>query len=247
VGAVQQAPAPCWRPALFPDREENARRVAANTLGPLTSHCSVPLTLSCNDGNRFPASLREQPYRIRGIDLGVSGKINRTSGASSGGPRFLMQRKVTKSELFFPPANTHAVQPRTLAFPVANVAHKERRAHPAACFTKVPNLTVLGVGRPRQVPYRSKIYGRPFSSASKPGHLESRATGGFDVFGEAPRSTRTGSGSVSSNNNLRQRYDDGAVPSAAPFSSWKSPGTRPAPIWFSSAALLMESLTMCHS
>ena len=87
VGAVRQAPAGDRR--AVPDREGQRARVAEHHSAARDATCPYP-----RRPERYPVS-RGAAYRIRGIDLGVGGKI--TDKWSIFGGLVLMESEVTKS------------------------------------------------------------------------------------------------------------------------------------------------------
>ncbi|MFL6791754.1 MAG: TonB-dependent receptor [Bradyrhizobium sp.] len=154
--------------ALFQTEKENAResRNIANA-GAATSDCPYPAgttgSLSCISAGAA--------YRIRGIDLGVGGKI--TDKWSLFGGLVLMQSEVTKSLI---PSPQPLIYPTNVGRPLANVAHQS-----FSLLTKYQLTDVWEIGG--QAVYRSKMYGGTFLAANQGTSIPSYWR--FDAFVEA--------------------------------------------------------------
>ena len=147
VGAVRPAPAGDGR--AVPDREGQCARVAERHSA-TRRHCPYPPVrrhVSCITAGAA--------YRIRGIDLGVGGKI--TDKWSVFGGLVLMQSEVTKS--LVPPANP-SLYPTNVGLPLANIAHQS-----FSLLTKYQLTDVWELGG--QAVYRSKIYGGTLLAANQ--------------------------------------------------------------------------------
>ena len=170
--------------ALFQTEKENAREsrnvnsaAAANAV----PGCSYNLPAGSGNVSCITAGAA---YRIRGIDLGVGGKI--TDKWSVFGGLVLMQSEVTKS---LAPSPQPLLFPTNVGLKLANVAHQS-----FSMLTQVQAHRRLGDRRAGGVPLgdvRRNVPGR------EPGHSSSRATGGSTPSSRR-RSTRTGRRSCSS-------------------------------------------------
>jgi catecholate siderophore receptor len=154
--------------ALFQTEKENAResRNIANA-GAATADCPYPAnttgTVSCITAGAA--------YRIRGIDLGVGGKI--TDKWSVFGGLVLMQSEVTKSLV---PSAQPLLFPTNVGLKLANVAHQS-----FSLLSKYQLTDVWEVGA--QAVYRSQMYGGTFLAANQGTSLPSFWR--FDTFVEA--------------------------------------------------------------
>jgi catecholate siderophore receptor len=141
-------------------------------------------------------------YRIRGIDLGVAGKI--TDKWSVFGGLVLMESKVTKS--LIPPANT-ILYSTNVGLPLSNIAHQS-----FSLLSKYQVTDIWELGG--QAVYRSKIYGGTFLAANQgtqiPGYWR------FDAFAEA-RIDKNWKVKLFLNNVFNKTYYDALYQSAAPF------------------------------
>jgi catecholate siderophore receptor len=185
--------------ALFQTTKENAREAfnvtsAANQ----TAACPYPgSTVSCIMGGAS--------YYVRGIDLGVTGKL--TDKWSVFGGLVLMQSKVTQSNV--PAAN----MPQTLLYttnvglPLANVAHQS-----FSMLTKYQLNDTWELGG--QAVYRSKIYGGTLLAANQGTQIPSYWR--FDAFAEA-KINKNWQVKLFVNNIFDKRYYDALYQSATPF------------------------------
>jgi catecholate siderophore receptor len=154
--------------ALFQTEKENAResRNIANA-GAATAECPYPAnttgTVSCITAGAA--------YRIRGIDLGIGGKI--TDKWSVFGGLVLMQSEVTKSLV---PSPQPLLYPTNVGLKLANVAHQS-----FSLLSKYQLTDVWEVGA--QAVYRSQMYGGTFLAANQGTSLPSYWR--FDTFVEA--------------------------------------------------------------
>ena len=136
--------------ALFQTEKENARELRNMTnAGNATPDCpsSTGCTTSCISAGAA--------YRIRGIDLGVGGKI--TDKWSVFGGLVLMQSEVTKSLV---PSPQPLLYPSNVGLKLANVAHQS-----FSMLTKYQLTDVWELGG--QAVYRSKMYGGTFLAANQ--------------------------------------------------------------------------------
>ena len=145
--------------ALFQTNKDNARE--AQNVGSAAAAAAVP-------GCSYPAGTTGNvscitagaAYRIRGIDLGVGGKI--TDKWSVFGGLVLMESEVTKS---LAPSADPILYPTNVGLPLANVAHQS-----FSMLTKYQLTDVWELGG--QAVYRSKIYGGTLAGR-QPGHVDS--------------------------------------------------------------------------
>ena len=157
--------------ALFQTTKDNAREAfnvtsAANA----TPNCPYPAgttgSISCIIGGAA--------YYVRGIDLGVTGKI--TDKWSVFGGLTLMQSQVTKSNV--PTANLPQplLYTTNVGLPLANIAHQS-----FSLLTKYQLTDVWELGG--QAVYRSKIYGGTLLAANQGTSIPNYWR--FDTFAEA--------------------------------------------------------------
>ncbi|MEY9169484.1 outer membrane receptor for monomeric catechols [Bradyrhizobium elkanii] len=186
--------------ALFQTEKENAREsqnvnnaTAAAALG-----CSYPTGTTGN----ISCITAGAAYRIRGIDLGVGGKI--TDKWSVFGGLVLMQSAVTRS--LAPPANT-ILYSSNVGLPLANVAHQS-----FSMLTKYQLTDMWEVGG--QAVYRSKVYGGTLLAANQGTSIPSYWR--FDAFAEA-KIDKHWTMKLFVNNIFDKRYYDALYQSAAPF------------------------------
>jgi catecholate siderophore receptor len=185
--------------ALFQTNKDNARE-AFNVTGTATQTASCPY-----QGATASCIIAGSAYYVRGIDLGVGGKI--TDKWSVFGGLVLMQSRVTQSNV---PA---AAMPAPLLYqtnvgrPLANVAHQS-----FSLLTKYQLNDTWELGG--QGVYRSKIYGGTLLAANQgtsiPGYWR------FDAFAEA-RINQNWKVKLFVNNIFDKRYYDALYQSAAPF------------------------------
>ncbi len=183
--------------ALFQTEKENARESRNVTAATATAAC--PYTATSGNVSCISAGAA---YRIRGIDLGVGGKI--TDKWSVFGGLVLMQSEVTKS--LIPPANTN-LYISNVGLPLANVAHQS-----FSMLSKYQLTDVWELGG--QAVYRSKIYGGTFLAANQGTSIPSYWR--FDVFAEA-KINKNWQLKLFVNNIFDKRYYDALYQSAAPF------------------------------
>jgi catecholate siderophore receptor len=184
--------------ALFETEKENARESRNITAATATAACPYPAnttgTVSCISSGAA--------YRIRGIDLGVGGKI--TDKWSLMGGLVLMQSEVTKS--LIPPANT-LLYATNVGLPLANVAHQS-----FSLLTKYQLTDVWELGG--QAVYRSKIFGGTYLAANQGTSLPSYWR--FDTFVEA-KLDKNWTAKLFVANLFNKLYYDALYQSAAPF------------------------------
>ncbi|MGJ4939771.1 TonB-dependent receptor [Bradyrhizobium sp. HKCCYLS1011] len=184
--------------ALFQTEKENAREAQNVTAATATATCPYPAgttgTVSCITAGAA--------YRIRGIDLGVGGKI--TDKWSVFGGLVLMQSEVTKS--LAPPANT-ILYTTNVGRPLANVAHQS-----FSMLTKYQLDDTWEIGG--QAVYRSKIYGGTLLAANQGTSIPSYWR--FDAFAEA-KIDKHWTAKLFVNNIFDKRYYDALYQSSAPF------------------------------
>ena len=184
--------------ALFQTEKDNARESRNITAATATATCPFPTgatgTVSCITAGAA--------YTIRGIDLGVGGKI--TDKWSIFGGLVLMQSEVTKS--LIPPANT-TLFTTNVGLPLANVAHQS-----FSLLTKYQLTDVWELGG--QAVYRSRIYGGTFLAANQGTSIPSYWR--FDTFAEA-KINKNWKVKLFVNNIFDKRYYDALYQSAAPF------------------------------
>jgi catecholate siderophore receptor len=174
--------------ALFQTEKDNARE-------------SVNSTQPGVAGN-VPIISAGAAYRIRGIDLGVGGKI--TDKWSVFGGLVLMQSEVTKS--LVAPADP-ALYTTNVGLPLANVAHQS-----FSLLSKYQLTDVWELGG--QAVFRSKIYGGTLLAANEGTSLPSYWR--FDAFAEA-KIDKNWTAKLFVNNIFNKLYYDALYQSAAPF------------------------------
>lgn len=183
--------------ALFQTEKENARESRNITAATATATC--PYTATTGTVSCISAGAA---YRIRGIDLGVGGKI--TDNWSVFGGLVLMQSEVTKS--LIPPANTTLYR-SNVGLPLSNVAHQS-----FSLLSKYQLNDTWELGG--QAVYRSKIYGGTFLAANQGTSIPSYWR--FDAFAEA-KINQNWQVKLFVNNIFDKRYYDALYQSAAPF------------------------------
>ena len=156
--------------ALFQTEKENARE--AQNVG----SAAVATPLGCTYAPVAPATTVScitagAAYRIRGIDLGVGGKI--TDKWSLSGGLVLMQSEVTKS---LAPSPNLALYPTNVGRPLANIAHQS-----FSLLSKYQFNDIWELGG--QAVYRSQIYGGTLLAANQGTSIPSYWR--FDAFAEA--------------------------------------------------------------
>jgi len=187
--------------ALFQTTKENAREAqnvgstaAAAALGCTYAPAAPATTVSCITAGAA--------YRVRGIDLGVGGKI--TDKWSVFGGLVLMQSEVTKS--LAPPANS-TLYASNVGRPLANIAHQS-----FSLLSKYQLNDTWELGG--QAVYRSKIYGGTLLAANQGTSIPSYWR--FDAFAEA-KINKNWQLKLFVNNIFDKRYYDALYQSAAPF------------------------------
>jgi len=141
-------------------------------------------------------------YRIRGIDLGMSGKL--TDKWSVFGGLVLMQSDVTQSLV---PSPQPLLYPTNIGLKLANVAHQS-----FSLLTKYQLTDVWEIGG--QAVYRSKMYGGTFLAANQGTELPSYWR--FDTFVEA-RIDPNWTAKLYVANLTNKLYYDALYQSATPF------------------------------
>ena len=141
-------------------------------------------------------------YRIRGIDLGMGGKI--TDKWSVFGGLVLMQSEVTKSLV---PSPQPLIYPTNVGRPLANVAHQS-----FSLLTKYQLTDIWELGG--QAVYRSKMYGGTFLAANQGTSIPDYWR--FDVFAEA-KIDQNWTAKLFVNNITNKLYYDALYQSATPF------------------------------
>jgi catecholate siderophore receptor len=141
-------------------------------------------------------------YRIRGIDLGVGGKI--TDKWSVFGGLVLMQSEVTKSLI---PSPQPLLYPSNAGLKLANVAHQS-----FSMLSKYKLTDVWEIGG--QAVYRSEMYGGTFLAANQGTSIPSFWR--FDAFVEA-KVDKNWTAKLFVNNITNKIYYDALYQSATPF------------------------------
>lgn len=189
--------------ALFQTEKENAREAqnitAATPAANIPAGCSYSPPAGVTSVSCITAGAA---YRIRGIDLGVGGKI--TDKWSVFGGLVLMQSEVTKS---LAPSPQPLLYPTNVGRPLANIAHQS-----FSMLTKYQLTDVWELGG--QAVYRSQIYGGTLLAANQgtsiPGYWR------FDAFAEA-KVDKHWTVKLFLNNIFDKRYYDALYQSATPF------------------------------
>ena len=185
--------------ALFQTEKENARESQniANA-GAATATCPYPAgttgTVSCISAGAA--------YRIRGIDLGIGGKI--TDKWSVFGGLVLMQSEVTKSLV---PSPQPLLFPTNVGLKLANVAHQS-----FSLLTKYQLTDVWELGA--QAVYRSEMFGGTFLAANQGTSIPSFWR--FDTFVEA-KLDKNWTAKLFVANITNKLYYDALYQSATPF------------------------------
>jgi catecholate siderophore receptor len=188
--------------ALFQTTKDNAREAFnVTSTATATANCPYPAgttgSISC--------IIAGSAYYVRGIDLGVTGKI--TDKWSVFGGLTLMQSKVTKSNV--PTAN----MPQPLLYttdvglPLANIAHQSFNL-----LTKYQVTDRLELGG--QATYKSKIYGGTLLAANEGTSIPSYWR--FDTFAEF-KIDKNWTAKVFVNNIFNKLYYDALYQSGTPF------------------------------
>jgi catecholate siderophore receptor len=187
--------------ALFQTTKDNAREaqnVSSAAAAAAVPGCSYPAGTTGNASCITAGAA----YRIRGIDLGVSGKI--TDKWSVFGGLVLMQSEVTKS---LAPSPNVVLYPSNVGLPLANVAHQS-----FSMLSKYQLDDTWELGG--QAVYRSKIYGGTLLAANQGTSIPSYWR--FDAFAEA-RIDKNWKVKLFVNNIFNKLYYDALYQSAAPF------------------------------
>jgi catecholate siderophore receptor len=187
--------------ALFQTEKENAREaqnVASVAAAAKIPGCSYPVGTTGNASCITAGAA----YQIRGIDLGVGGKI--TDKWSVFGGLVLMQSEVTKS--MAPPADA-SLYITNVGLPLANVAHQS-----FSMLSKYQLTDVWELGG--QAVFRSKIFGGTLLAANQGTSIPSYWR--FDTFLEA-RIDKNWKVKLFVNNLFNKLYYDALYQSAAPF------------------------------
>ena len=188
--------------ALFQTEKENARESQnVNSIATANAIPGCSYNLPAGSGN-VSCITAGAAYRIRGIDLGVAGKI--TDKWSVFGGLVLMQSEVTKSLV---PSPQPLLFPTNVGLPLANVAHQS-----FSMLTKYQLTDVWEIGG--QAVYRSKMYGGTFLAANQGTTLPSYWR--FDTFVEA-KVNKNWTAKLFVANLTNKLYYDALYQSATPF------------------------------
>ncbi|WGR96900.1 TonB-dependent receptor [Bradyrhizobium sp. ISRA443] len=187
--------------ALFQTEKENAREAQNITPTTGTATCPYPVTNPPTTGT-VSCITAGAAYRIRGIDLGVGGKI--TDKWSVFGGLVLMQSEVTKS---LAPSPQPLLYPTNVGRPLANVAHQS-----FSVLSKYQLTDMWEIGG--QAVYRSKVYGGTLLAANQGTSIPSYWR--FDAFAEA-KVDKHWTVKLFVNNIFDKRYYDALYQSATPF------------------------------
>ena len=188
--------------ALFQTTKDNARE-AFNVTGPGNATASCPYLIGTTGS--ISCIVAGASYYVRGIDLGVAGKI--TDKWSVFGGLVLMQSQVSQSNV------PHANIPQPLLFtsnvglPLANVAPQS-----FSMLSKYQLNDTWELGG--QAVYRSKIYGGTLLAANQGTQIPSYWR--FDAFAEA-KVDKHWTVKLFVNNIFNKTYYDALYQSAAPF------------------------------
>jgi catecholate siderophore receptor len=187
--------------ALFETTKENARE--AQNVGSTAAAAALGCTYAPPSGTTTVSCITAgAAYYVRGIDLGVGGKI--TDKWSVFGGLVLMQSAVTKS--LAPPANP-LLYTSNVGLPLANIAHQS-----FSMLTKYQLNDTWELGG--QAVYRSKIYGGTLLAANQGTSIPSYWR--FDAFAEA-KIDKHWTVKLFVNNIFNKLYYDALYQSAAPF------------------------------
>ena len=186
--------------ALFETTKENARE--AQNVGSLAAAAKLGCVYPAGTTGNISCITAGAAYYVRGIDLGIGGKI--TDKWSIFGGLVLMQSEVTKS--LAPSPNT-VLYPTNVGRPLANIAHES-----FSLLTKYQLTDIWELGG--QAVYRSKIYGGTLLAANQGTSIPSYWR--FDTFAEA-KINKNWKVKLFVNNIFDKRYYDALYQSAAPF------------------------------
>ena len=190
--------------ALFQTEKENAREsqnVSQRSAAALRTRWAAPTTCR-TDPAAQSCITAGAAYRIRGIDLGVGGKI--TDKWSVFGGLVLMQSEVTKSLV---PSPQPLLYPTNVGLKLANVAHQS-----FSLLSKYQLTDVWEIGG--QAVYRSEMYGGTFLAANQGTSLPSYWR--FDAFVEA-KIDKNWTAKLFVANITNKLYYDALYQSATPF------------------------------
>jgi catecholate siderophore receptor len=186
--------------ALFETTKDNARE--AQNVGSAAAAAALNCTYPTGTTGNISCITAGASYYVRGIDLGVGGKI--TDKWSVFGGLVLMQSAVTKSNA--PPADP-LLYTSNVGLPLANIAHQS-----FSMLTKYQLTDVWELGG--QAVYRSKIYGGTLLAANQGTSIPSYWR--FDAFAEA-NIDKHWTVKLFVNNIFNKLYYDALYQSAAPF------------------------------
>jgi len=186
--------------ALFQTEKENARE--SQNVNNATRAAALGCVYPAGTTGNISCITAGAAYRIRGIDLGVGGKL--TDKWSVFGGLVLMQSEVTKS--LAPSPNT-VLFPTNVGLKLANVAHQS-----FSLLTKYQLTDVWELGG--QATYRSRVYGGTLLAANQGTSLPSYWR--FDAFAEA-KIDKNWTAKVFLANLTNKLYYDALYQSAAPF------------------------------
>ncbi len=185
--------------ALFQTNKDNARE-AFNVSSAASATAACPYT-----GTTVSCITAGSAYYVRGIDLGVGGKI--TDKWSVFGGLVLMQSKVTQSNVTAAAMPAPLLYQTNVGLQLANVAHQS-----FSMLTKYQLTDTWELGG--QAVYRSQIYGGTLLAANQGTQIPSYWR--FDAFAEA-KIDKNWKVKLFVNNIFDKRYYDALYQSAAPF------------------------------
>jgi catecholate siderophore receptor len=185
--------------ALFQTNKDNARE-AFNVSSAAAATAACPY-----NGTTVSCITAGSAYYVRGIDLGVGGKI--TDKWSVFGGLVLMQSKVTQSNVTAAAMPAPLLYQTNVGLQLANVAHQS-----FSLLSKYQLTDTWELGG--QAVYRSKIYGGTLLAANQGTQIPSYWR--FDAFAEA-RIDKNWKVKLFVNNVFDKRYYDALYQSAAPF------------------------------
>jgi len=185
--------------ALFQTNKENARE-AFNVANIASATANCPYT-----GTTISCIVAGSAYYVRGIDLGVSGKI--TDKWSVFGGLVLMQSRITQSNVPAAAMPAPLLYTTNVGLPLANIAHQS-----FSLLSKYQIDDRWEVGG--QAIYRSQIYGGTLLAANQGTSIPSYWR--FDAFAEA-KIDRNWTLKLFVNNIFNKLYYDALYQSAAPF------------------------------
>jgi catecholate siderophore receptor len=187
--------------ALFQTEKDNARE--SQNVNSVAAAAKIPgCTYTLTGGANESCISAGAAYRIRGIDLGIGGKV--TDKWSVFGGLVLMQSEVTKSLV---PSPQLALYPTNVGRPLANVAHQS-----FSLLSKYQITDKWELGG--QAVYRSQVYGGTFLAANQGTAIPSYWR--FDAFAEA-KLDKNWTAKLFVANLTNKLYYDALYQSAAPF------------------------------